>query len=397
MWRERPAVTRRASRILTVGLSTCFVVGAALVRPALGAGDPDPVLQRIFRSIITQPRNEDLNFRYARRAEKIGQLRKALGAYERVLMNDPDNAEARAGIRRIKRELAPDYTNLTAIFGGGYQSNPRYFRNGVSADGDGVFDVRLRLRDGRRLGERRWRTEGDALANWHPNTGSLDYGYVGASTGPLIDLGGGWQVRAAPGVAYSWLDGKTLFTEGSLQFNFESDDSGAFRRVDLHIRYDHVGRGFSHRDAIVVDAAPRLVFPNLARSGDALIIRPSYRYDGGTGEGPDNSFIQGDIFPFRYHQIGSRADYYVPATENRKVYLGIGLTADYRFYQENIPGESKDRRDYFIRPGTRLIFRELFSPDHTLVIGYAFEHNLSNYGNANFDNHVVAVKSVWRF
>ena len=46
-----------------------------------------------------------LNLRYASEAEKVGKLKWALPAYERVLVADPGNKDALAGIDRIRTRL----------------------------------------------------------------------------------------------------------------------------------------------------------------------------------------------------------------------------------------------------------------------------------------------------
>ena len=62
-------------------------------------------LSDIYRQLQEQPQNVALNLRYASEAEKVGKLKWALPAYERVLVADPGNKDALAGIDRIRTRL----------------------------------------------------------------------------------------------------------------------------------------------------------------------------------------------------------------------------------------------------------------------------------------------------
>jgi len=75
----------------------------------------DGELRRVFEQILQDPGNPGLNLRYAPLAIDRGELRKALAAYERILAQDPDNEEAKAGIRRIQRQLEPTLTRATLL------------------------------------------------------------------------------------------------------------------------------------------------------------------------------------------------------------------------------------------------------------------------------------------
>jgi tetratricopeptide (TPR) repeat protein len=61
-----------------------------------------------FQALQSNPADATLNLRYAAAAEKGGKLKWALPAYERALMADPRNPEARAGIDRVTRKIRED-------------------------------------------------------------------------------------------------------------------------------------------------------------------------------------------------------------------------------------------------------------------------------------------------
>jgi tetratricopeptide (TPR) repeat protein len=163
-------------------------------------------LKQIYAQILRDPTNTELNFRYAALAEQRGEIRKALSAYERILVNDPENPEVRRALQRIRRALQPDTTQFFFEVGAAYESNPRRVASGESSDVLAL--ARLTMRDERKVGGgSRWRTIGQLSGDLYSDKGDLSYGYAGGYTGPLIDitptiamhaaLGGGWPTRCS--------------------------------------------------------------------------------------------------------------------------------------------------------------------------------------------------------
>jgi len=351
-------------------------------------------LRRIFEQLIENPTDTELNMRYAREAEAQGELRKALGAYERVLINDPDNGQAKAEIARIKRALAPEFTDVTVVLGADYESNVRQLRDADDAD-DFAFGARVALRDERKVDDLRWRTNGQAFANVHAEFGQLDYGVVAADTGPILPLAAGWTVRPGVGARYAWLDGETLLYGGSVHLNFENAPTETLQRVDIGAGYDEIGGAFSNRDAFYVDISPRFVWREVAADGDFVAVRPRYRFDGGTGDEPNDRFVRRDIFPERFHHVGARVDYFTPLAP--WAFGGVNFEASWRAFNGQVPGGDDGRRDTYIAPGTMVVFPDAFLREHDVMLTYTYEHNVSNDGVENYQNHIVGLRSIWRF
>ncbi len=384
-------------RYLTVGLVFACLAVLPFARAPLAAG-VDPELRQIYRQILRDPANIELNLRYARLAEKKGELRKALAAYERILINDPGNREAQAGSQQILLLLKPGFTRWTAIFGGDYASNPRLSSSRlIDPGGDFTGSGQLFVVDERRIGGRRWRSNGQIFANLHKRFRSLDYGYVGGDVGPLLAARGGWTIRPAFGAAYSWLDQKTLLTELSVLLGIEAPQTGAFQRIDFRFAFDFIGSKFSNdRNGMIFEVAPQWLVRNLVKRGDGLTIRPSFLYNGATGPEPDPLLVRGDLFPNRYQQYALRLTYYVPVLGG-KVFAGLTLDSSLRLYSVKVFAQAERRRDTYLAPGAQLVFPQLLHPKHDLIIQYRFENNVSNDGTQNFRNHFAGFRSVWRF
>lgn len=365
--------------------------------PAPRAAGVDPELRQIYRQILRDPANTELNLRYARLAEKKGKLRKALAAYGRILINQPGNREAQIGSEQILLLLKPNSTRWTAIFGGDYASNPRLRNRLVDPDRDVSGNAQLFVVDERRVGGHRWRTNAQIFANLHKRFRSLDYGYVGADIGPLLTAPGGWTLRPAFGAAYSWLDQKTLLTEFSALLAIEAPKTGVFQRIDFRFSYDFIGSKFSNdRNGIIFEVAPQFLVRNLAKRGDGLTVRPSFLFSGATGPEPNPLLVRGDLFPNRYQQYAIRLTYFVPFMGN-KVYAGLTLDTNVRLYSVKVFAQAERRRDTYLAPGAQLVFPQLLHPKHDLVLQYRFENNVSNDGTQNFQNHTAGFRSVWRF
>ncbi len=382
---------------LAAGLIIAGLAVLPVTRAPLAAG-VDPQLRQIYRQILRDPTNTELNLRYARLAEKKGKLRKALATYGRILINDPGNLEAETGSQRVLLLLKPGFTRVTAIFGGDYASNPR-LRNArvIDPDGDLTGSGQLLVSDERRIGGYRWRSNGQLFATVNKRLRGLDFGYLGGDIGPLLTAAGGWTVRPAIGAAYSWLDQRTFLTEISALLGFEAPKTGAFQRIDFRFSYDFVGSKFSNnRNGIVFEAAPQFKLNNLLKRGDGLTIRPSFLYNGATGGEPNPLLVRGDLFPNRYQQYALRLTYYVPAFNN-KIFFGLTLDSNVRLYTVKVFAQTVRRRDTFLSPGAQLVFPQLLYPKHDLILQYRFENNVSNDGTQNFKNHVVGIRSVWRF
>src|ERR1700730_12599967 len=144
-----------AMRLRLFALAMFFLLAAPMVAAAED-------LARLNAEIMNNPTNIDLNLRYAQADEQSGQPDKALAAYERVLIYDPGNAEARSGLERARVRILPAVTEVFTEFGAGWDSNPHQVPGGRS---DADLFGRVSLRDERSLWDTRWRTTGLFVGN----------------------------------------------------------------------------------------------------------------------------------------------------------------------------------------------------------------------------------------
>ena len=131
------------ARALTgLGLAMAAALGMASLSPASAQQTAD--LQELFRQVIMNPTDQAANLRYAKAAEQRGELRKALSAYERMVLNNPNDTQARGEYERIKALLEPPQTELIGaqrLRRGGFErarSGERFVRRGRSSSIRGV-------------------------------------------------------------------------------------------------------------------------------------------------------------------------------------------------------------------------------------------------------------------
>ncbi len=373
---------------------------------ALASGDvwaQEPTrqeLRRVFDQLLQDPTNSDLNFRYARIARERGELRKALATYERVLATDPDNQEAQDGIRRVKRLLEPDATEVVVLVGGQYETNPQYETDSNSSTDDVSLVGRAVVTDDRKFGETRWRTNGDFFSNWHAEFGEIDFLNLGVRTGPVLELTEDWDIHPALGASYAILDSETFFYEGSFSVAIEAVNGGVFKSLNLRAAFVQIDDEIAGLNAYVLEINPRFVIADLVTKNDSMIVNPLYRFNGTEGTGAAG-VVSGETFPLNYQQIGGRVDYYFPITP--ETYVGVNLTGYYEDYNESVIDPltgletSENRKDVYLSPGAQVIFARVFFANHDVVVSYQYETNLSNDDFEDFKNHIAGVTSVWRF
>ena len=136
-------------------------------------------------------------------------------------------------------------------------------------------------------------------------------------------------------------------------------------------------------------AVGRVPYLRMNRAGIALVGAALLVLTGALTETPFNQ-----PYPARQHQIGARADYFVSALS--WLIVNVNVTGEYRHYFEQIPLETKNRRDYVVAPGAQLIFGTFAQNQLDVIASYTFEYRHSNDGSQRYMNHVAGLRFLWR-
>jgi hypothetical protein len=366
-------------------------VGAA----ATGDGAGTAELAKLSAEIAHHPQDTALNLRYAALAERLHYPRLALSAYERILSYDPQNADALAGINRVRRIIQPNTTQWLLGLGGTYESNPTYVPSGT-ATGEGEFFGGLQVRDERNLDGVRWRTDGSITGTAHGLDTYLDYAYAGATTGPLLDVLPGLTAAPAIGGGASYFDGNFFYGEGVAQTTFEAYPDGAYQSIRIRGALRDYNTFFvPDQLGGYVDVTGKFTFPSVVPY-TSVIFSPWLRWTSIEGMlGPVNPVM--GVQPGDYTEFGARVD--VLHSIEDWVIFGANFSLYGRDYRDEFVGGSttEKRSDFLFAPGASIIFPHLFQYQNTLRFDYTFLKDNSNDPIHTFSDNIVSVTALRSF
>jgi hypothetical protein len=388
-------------RLLVV--AAVSVAAALCALPAPAAADE---LAQINAQIMNDPRNIELNLRYARAAEARGDYGKALAAYERVLEYEPGNAEARSGVSRASARLQPHTSQVFTEFGGGYESNPQnlsFAKTGSLPSGrdpQGILFGRVLLKDEGTLWDTRWRTTALLSGNLYSSDGDLNYGYAGAATGPVYELSPELTVHPSIGVGGSYFDhhlfygevyGTTLFEGRYNDMNYIVRFRGGFREYNDF--FPSTRGGFA-------DITTKFLFPAVIAKDDLFVVSPWWRWSGINGDSDIGFLVSPDDFRTgKYNEVGGRVEYFKPVTDI--VTVGVNFSTLERYYYrafDSFVGDFVDRRDFIYGPGAALIIRlPQFTNQSSVRLDYRYERDDSNVPLGGYTNHIGTITFFNRY
>jgi hypothetical protein len=347
-------------------------------------------LQELNDRILESPQDVELNLRYARLAEQQGKLRLALAAYERVLINNPDNEEAKRGFARVRRTLEPTYTSLRLEVGGQWDSNPR----NISGTDEEAFSVvaRATLVDERRFGSKRWRTNANFDGEITPEIEELNYAYLGAQTGPILDVAPNLAAVPAIGVAVASFDGAFYFDEVNFGVTFEGHKDGASFWTRARAGWRDYGDDATADEGPVAEIAAGVSIPRIATQSDSLSVVPWVRWSG--VEGSAFNFLNEEITPGEYSEFGMDVAYHYQFTDRVVVSAGA-LAYDRRYSGTEVAGEN--RHDVYVAPQVSVTIQNFLPCSCALRATYRYRVNESNDPTADYDAQQASISLFRRF
>jgi hypothetical protein len=308
-----------------------------------------------------------------------------------VLVNDPGNVEAQAGLQRVRRRLQPSATQFTAELGAIGETNPRYLPSGARAEAQGL--ATLAMRDERTIADVRWRTTAAAYGLLHSNENDLDYGYVGAATGPVLDLAPRLLFHPALGGAASYLDGRFFYGEAAAMATFEDYLEGLYRGVRFRVAYRDYDSFWPSQRGFYADAVGK--FSIRLTPEDLLIVSPWVRWSDIKGSVVLTPLLI-DVDPGAYIEGGGKFELYHRLFE--WLVVGPNLTLIERSYRSDIVGSLTERRhDFLVIPGGAAVFPNLLGFHRDLRLEYKFQRDFSNDPTIRFKDHILAATVAARF
>jgi tetratricopeptide (TPR) repeat protein len=381
-----------AMRLRHFALALFFVFAV----PALAAADD---LARLNAQLMNNPGDVELNLQYARAAEAKGEIRLALAAYERVLATDPNNAEAKAGLERVRVRILPTVTELFTEFGGGWDSNPHQVPFGRGSD-LGLFG-RVSFRDERSLWDTRWRTTALVVGNVYKDSGDLGYAYGSAAFGPVYAVSPTFTMHPALGGAVSYFDHHLFYSEGFASLLFEGQANGWVQTYRFRGGFREFDNFWPATQGFFADATAKLAKPEVLVPGDLFIISPWVRWSGVGGAfavNTPNIFVGNDVQLGRYVEAGARVEYFMTLAD--WLVAGASFAYNERDYARSMlifSSGSFSRKDHIYSPGATLIFRHVLPIPGDIRLDYRYERDNSNDAFSSYTDHIVTLTYARRW
>jgi hypothetical protein len=355
-------------------------------------------LARLNAQILKSPADVALNLQYASVAESLGLTRLALAAYERILMADPHNQAAQAGIDRVREALQPNTTRFFLETGYIWESDPRYTQIDSTHGRDQLL-ADLNVVDERTIDDLRWRTVGDSSLRYYAGSDAsdLDYGRIGAVTGPVLQMQPGLTFNPGLGVGGAYFDHRWFYAEVSANATFSIYPEGAEQSLTLRGAYRDYNHAFyPGTQGGYADAIGKITLPEIFQD-TAIGFVPWFRVSeisGGVGTAIVP--LTTDIQPGDYLELGGKVQAYHSLTDY--LILGGSFSVGGRFYESvEVPLSAERRKDVTLSPGVQIVIPHLIAYQNDLRIGYQYTWNHSNVNTDTYKDHVFRVSLATRF
>lgn len=383
-------------------LCQALLVAASVA--ALGAGSaahaqqPDE-LENLNEQILDNPQDVELNLRYARAAEEAGKPRLALVAYERILINDPSNDEARRGYERIRRDIEPGYTIARL------EAGARYDTNALNAADDPfilatddreatTYYAKLLVANEREFWGRRWRSILNVTLEETPDIDAIDYDYLGVQTGPIFYAGPHLAVLPAVGAGAAWLGGNHYYSEANIGVTVEGRITGASYWARARAGYREYEPETNAFFSTVTEEGPYAEIqagftkPHLFFERDTLLVSPFARWS--DVEGSAFSFwLLDEVSPGSYIEYGADVNYNYQVAD--RVQVSVGAMVRERDFTDS------RREDFYVSPQTSVTLQNVFDCDCDIRLQYRYRDNDTNEYPSDYNADQVSISLLARF
>ncbi len=347
-------------------------------------------LDELNDRILDDVGNVELNLQYARLAEQHGELRLALAAYERILINDPDNEDAKRGFMRVRRVLEPAYSTLRVEAGVQWDTN----QFNIADWDEETYSAYWRLSgvDERRLGSQRWRTGVNFDGEIVPDIKELNYGRLAIQTGPLKDITPTLAANPTVGVAVASLDDDFYYAEVSAGVTFEGQRDGVSFWARARAGWRTYADDAAAEEGAQAEVAVGATIPRIFADRDYLTVVPWARWSG--VEGSSYDLFNNEISPGEYTEYGIDANYHFQFNDH--VIVSAGALAYNREYTSTEVSD-ETRSDVYVAPQTTVTLQNILPCQCAMNLTWRWRINESNDPAADYDARQVSAGFVVRF
>ncbi len=371
----------------------CMAVALPLVSGSLALGSSPALADELFDAnalILEDPTSIELNLDYALIAEGQGKYRLALAAYERVLLNHPDNVAAKRGLIRVRRIIQPPSTQTFLDFGFKGESNVEHEADGE--EGDFLYYGRARVKDERNFNGIRWRTVGSLYGELHAFEDDLNYANAAATIGPIFDLGASTiSLHPAIGGGVAMADDQFYYADVNVSALFEGYLEGVYQWARFRAGYRQYDADMTADQGFYLDAAGKKAWTDVFGENDAFSIAPMIRWSEIDGTFNDNI---NDFSPGKYVVGGVKVSY--DRVLSDLVTAGVSVDVKNRYFLVDEAANGDNRQDWTVTPGVSVLLKDVFGVQTGLRFDYEYEYNDSNDPGHDYDNHIFGVSATIR-
>lgn len=373
----------------TIGkLCSTLLLAVSVTAITAGAASPQDTGD-LAQRMLENPEDVALNLRYAQAAKDSGHLRLALTAYERVLINDPSNAEARRGYERVRRKIEPGYTVTRVEAGVRWDSNP--LNVDVNEEEAETYFVKAMIANESTFGDRRWRSILNAEIEQTPSIDELNYAFLGAQTGPIFYVGPHTAALPAVGVGAASLDGDLYFTEVNVGVTMEGRANNYSYWWRLRGGWRDYEEGFTADNGPYAELIGGVTVPQFLSDHGTLVVVPWVRW----------SDVEGSAFDFfDEHAPGQYLEYGVDAEYRHRLTDHLTVAAGARVRErdfENTTVGPDTRSDTYIAPQASLTVTNVLPCSCDVRLRYQHRDNDSNDPFSEYEADQVSLSLVGRF
>jgi len=348
----------------------------------------------LFLQLLKDPKNLNLNFLYAKDAERRGKLDTAIATYQRMVFLDPTNNRWKDNIERLRDLSKPSKTSFAAVLGfradsnGALNADRDADRAGNRAEHNG--SLVLTLDDKRILDGLKYQTTGQFYADINHNDPASDLILAALQFGPILRMPNNWEMRPALTLERLITDKKkrNSFSSsmGGLLF-FANSNEGLLRSTNISLYYIDFFDETQGKDAWVLTSSAEVEL-KVFNLEDKFRLSPRMVFNGARGGSGSDGFR--DL----YYEVGLGIEYSREIAENFE--LGPTFVYFFRDYLDYQPGGTTNRNDHNFNVGIQATVINLI-PNIITLINYSFERNKSNLVEETYRNHTLGMSFVKSF
>jgi len=348
----------------------------------------------LFLQLLKNPKDLNLNFLYAKDAERRGKLDTALATYQRMVFLDPTNDRWKYNIERLRDLSKPAKTNFAAVLGfrvdsnGALNADRDADRNGNLAEHNG--SLVLTLDDKRILDGFKYQTTGQFYADINHNDPASDLILAALQFGPILNMSNDWKMR--PALLFDRLvtdreeRSSFSYSMGAL-VSFTNSGDDPLRSTNVSLYYVDFFDETPGKDAWVLTSSAEVEL-KVFNLEDKFRLSPRAVFNGARGGSGTDGFR--DL----YYEFGLSLDYSREVAENFEI--GPNFSYYYRNYIDYEPGGTTNRNDHNFNLGLQATVIDLIPNIITLIV-YSFERNKSSLVEESYRNHTVGIGFVKSF